>query len=362
MRVGLVRRGYSPSGGAERYLKRFGEALAREGHEAVLLASPEWPSASWAFGERVAVRGDGPLAFADELDRVRDSAACDYIYSLERVHSCDGYRAGDGVHRVWLDRRALYEPAWRTRARAFNPKHREILALEEEMMAKRQARCIVVNSNMVRRQIIETYGFPDQDIHTVHNGVPIRSFQRAPDARKRVRERYLLTDDDPLVLFAGSGWSRKGLEFAIRAVSRVAKSRRIQMLVAGRGRRLRPAPGCVHFLGEVESMVPYLEAADLFLLPTIYDPFSNACLEAMAYGLPVITTRWNGFHEVIDSGTHGWLVDRPDDIDGLVAGLEFWADRERRSVAHPAIQEMAEQFTVEANLAQTIRVLEAVTA
>jgi len=52
-------------------------------------------------------------------------------------------------------------------------------------------------------------------------------------------------------------------------------------------------------------------------LPSIYDPFSNACLEALASGLPVITTRDNGFSEIIENGVHGSIVDRSSDSAAL---------------------------------------------
>ena len=209
MRIGLVRRGYSPSGGAERYLKRFGEALAKRDHEAVLFSSPRWPRAGWPYGPVVPVHGESPQTFAAALERLGPDRHCDFLYSLERVHACDAYRAGDGVHRAWLARRKLLEPGWRVAMRSLvNHKHREILALEKQLLAERRAGHIVVNSEMVRREIAATYGYPDERIHTVYNGVPIRSFQRMPDARKRVRERFLLAERDLLVLFAGSGWER----------------------------------------------------------------------------------------------------------------------------------------------------------
>src|SRR4051812_12660240 len=103
--IGFVRRGYSQSGGAESYLKRLGRGLAELGHEVQLLATKDWPASDWPFGTIIEVTGASAKAFADEVEKLRTSARCDVLMSLERIWNCDIYRAGDGVHRSWLARR-----------------------------------------------------------------------------------------------------------------------------------------------------------------------------------------------------------------------------------------------------------------
>ena len=73
---------------------------------------------------------------------------------------------------------------------------------------------------------------------------------------------------------------------------------------------------CARFLGAVEDLPALFSAADVFTLPTIYDPFSNACLEAIAAGLPVVTTTANGFSEILTRGVHGDVVE-PGDVTAL---------------------------------------------
>src|SRR5947208_16360790 len=98
-------------------------------------------------------------------------------------------------------------------------------------------------------------------------------------------------------------------------------------------------------------------AADLFLLPTIYDPFSNACLEALAAGLPVITTRANGFSEIIENGVHGSVVDDPADVAAFAAALRDWRDQDRRNDAIARNMERASHFDITTNVARTLAVL-----
>src|SRR5213076_2388316 len=121
-----------------------------------------------------------------------------------------------------------------------------------------------------------------------------------------------------------SGWERKGLQFAIEAVE--AQKGKMKLLVAGRGETEKFASSQTEFLGVVRDMPRLYRAADIFLLPTIYDPFSNACLEAFAAGLPVITTQANGFSEIIEPGRHGSVIDDPRNVAAISDALQFWAD------------------------------------
>jgi UDP-glucose:(heptosyl)LPS alpha-1,3-glucosyltransferase len=116
----------------------------------------------------------------------------------------------------------------------------------------------------------------------------------------------------------------------------------------------------VQFLGEVADMVRLYAAADIFILPTIYDPFSNACLEALACGLPVITTRSNGFSEVINDGVHGSIVDHPGDLPALRDAIHFWSDPSRRTAARSTNIQRATQFDISKNISETLAILHSV--
>ena len=113
----------------------------------------------------------------------------------------------------------------------------------------------------------------------------------------------------------------------------------------------------MQFLGEVQDLTPVYAAADIFILPTIYDPFSNACLEALASGLPVITTRSNGFSEILEDGVHGSIVDSPANLVGLRNAIRFWSDPSRRDAVRSANVERASQFDISKNVAQTLEIL-----
>jgi UDP-glucose:(heptosyl)LPS alpha-1,3-glucosyltransferase len=223
---------------------------------------------------------------------------------------------------------------------------------------------VIAASQMVVNEITDSYRYPVDKIDVVRNGVPLDKFRFDAGLRETSRAKLKLEEDEIVLLFAGSGWERKGLLFAIEAMA-LCKNRKMRLLVAGRGearrykttrlRFWREDP--VQFLGEVAELVPVYAAADIFILPTIYDPFSNACLEALASGLPVITTRSNGFSEIIADGVHGSIVENPADLVGLRDAIRFWLDSSRRQAARSANMQRASQLDISNNVAQTLEIL-----
>jgi UDP-glucose:(heptosyl)LPS alpha-1,3-glucosyltransferase len=358
MKVGLVRRGHSHAGGAEAYLRRFAGALARAGHECVLF-SAAWHQDEWPHGNVIRVPDGAPGPFADALQGMRPREHCDFLFSMDRIHQCDCYRAGDGVHRAWLARRARQEWKVETWFRTLRPYHRSLLALEHELFAEGGARSVIANSHLVRNEIIRHFGCPEERIRVVYNGAPA-----APDAAERARLRDItrraLGFDafEFVVLFVGSGWERKGLDTAIRAINDAALWKPT-LLVSGRGNpRACPRSTRTRFLGTDHDVRPLYAAADLFVLPTLYDPFSNACLEAMSFGLPVITTRDNGFSEIMTPREDGEIIEDPADCQTLALAIESWAPPDKRAKVRPRLCDKAARYSVEANLAATLEVIE----
>jgi UDP-glucose:(heptosyl)LPS alpha-1,3-glucosyltransferase len=364
LKIALVRRGYSRSGGAESYLKRLAHGIAQAGHGVQLIAGDDWPDAQWPFGEIKRLRAKSVIGFANELEQIRPQLRCDVLFSLDRVWSCDVYRAGDGVHRAWLARRRRFEIPLKQFVRAASRKHRDLLHLEGSLFEKRSAGRVIAASQMVADEITGLFGYPANKIDLVRNGVPLDRFRFDAELRKKSREELNLKPEELALLFAGSGWERKGLLFAIEAMA-LCKDRKMRLLVAGRGdarpykttrlRFWREDP--VQFLGEVADVVPVYAAADVFILPTIYDPFSNACLEALACGLPVITTRSNGFSEIIEDSVHGSVVEDPGNLIGLRDAIRFWSDPSQRDAGRSANIERASQFDISNNVVRTLEIL-----
>ena len=374
MRIGLVRRGFSPTGGAEAYLSRLANALESAGHTCLLFTSEKWPEAFWPNREAHLLAGHSPKIFAQALEAQRRSYVCDYLFSLERVLHCDCFRAGDGVHAAWLKRRSATEPFWKSWSRSlFNYKHSELLSLERQLFSGSDssktgssnpqplhfgASSVIANCQMVKDEIIQTYGYPPERIHVVYNGIPPRTLP--VELRLASRVKLGLSENDFVVLFAGSGWDRKGLCHAIAGINQVRLPAPLKplLLVAGRGNPRRFAPSeRVRFLGPTKEMDNLYAAANAFILPTLYDPFSNACLEALSAGLPVITTTANGFSEIIQPGIEGEVLAHPEDSAAVASAIQAWSDPERRSAIRPRLLELGAKFSMEANVAATLKVI-----
>lgn len=352
--IGLVRRGHSETGGAEAYLKRLAAGLCLSGQETRLFTDASWPASAWPWGPITRLRGETAGRFADELEKARPSQHCDLLLSLERVWHCDVYRAGDGIHRSWLNRRAAASSPARNLIRRFGRSHRDTFELEKALFTGGAGR-VIANSQMVKQEAQDLYGYPADRIDIVPNGVPLEQFRADPHVRRQRRQSLGLGEEEIAVLFVGSGWERKGLRYAIEAVESLGLGYRL--FIAGLGRSRPRYTRSVRPLGTPRDLPATYAAADIFLLPTLYDPFSNACLEALASGLPVITTRANGFSEIIENGVHGSIVDPAWDLGQLRSALQYWSSPERRLAAQPAILERASHFDISVNVERTLAIL-----
>ncbi len=210
MKIGLVRRGFSRAGGAESYLKRLGRGLVDADHQLTLFATEDWPAAEWPYGNLVRFKESAPLPFSQAVQGARNSV--EILFSLERIESCDCYRAGDGVHRVWLEKRKTFEPGWKKSLRFSNGKHNQILELEQKLLGQQGTRRVITNSKLIKDEIVAEFGYPENQISVIYNGIPDVHFKKKPGSRWDLRFDTGLSDLDIGILFAGSG----GYAFFVR--------------------------------------------------------------------------------------------------------------------------------------------------
>ncbi len=350
MRIGFVRRGHSATGGAEAYLLRLAAELQKTGEDCVLVTTPDWPAERWPFGKILRIADRGPKEFAEAFRAMR--TGCDVHLSLERVPGCEVFRAGDGVHAAWLDRRNGFEPLWKRLGRLLNRKHARVLELERMVFDPANTRAVIVNSKMVGDEILARFPYPAEKIHLVPNG--IHPFGELPP-RAESQKKWNLAPNRFRPLFLGTGWERKGLSVALKAVEMMEDT---ELLVAGRGPADLYRSGKARFLGPVSDLPALFAAADVLVAPTWYDPFSNACLEALSAGLPVITTPANGFSEILAPGLHGDIVPTGDAL-ALAEALENWKRPGHAESARAACRARAAEFSIERNARETLEILKA---
>ena len=199
-------------------------------------------------------------------------------------------------------------------------------------------RRIVAISERVRTQLKEFYNVPDDRIVTIPNGINLSRFDpKNANSRAGVRHSFGVRNDVPLVLFVGSQFRLKGLEFAIRALAEM-KTEAVLLVVGGDTatpfKRLAEQLGVserVIFAGSRNDLPKIYPAADAFVLPTLYETFALVCLEAMASGTPVLACEVGGVEDYLRDGENGFLIKRePNDIAAKLDRLLNDADLYKR--------------------------------
>ena len=360
MRLAIVRQRYNPYGGAERIISRVLPTLEREGAEVTLITRR-----AEGWGARRVLRVDpfhiGNLwrdwSFARAARKAWRREAFDLVQSHERIPGCDVYRAGDGVHRRWLELRHAASSPLERAGIGLNPYHHYVCAAEKAMFEHPRLRAVICNSNMVRDEIRRSFRIAPEKLHLIYNGVDLEQFHPRERERLRGAARAELgcQPRDTVFLHVGSGFARKGLGAAIDALA-AAANEAYWVVVVGRDRdvnkfrRQASAAGLarrVRFVGGQEDVRPLYAAADCFILPSRYDPFPNTALEALAMGLPAIVSTRCGAAEVIERGVNGWVCP-PDDAAGLARLLRTADEATRSGRMGQAARASAERFGIDA--------------
>jgi UDP-glucose:(heptosyl)LPS alpha-1,3-glucosyltransferase len=338
MRIAIIRQRYNAFGGAERFVENALEALL-ERDVAITLYTREWPQTRLVLIEPSLVDPFylGSLwrdwGFQRGVCKAVSRARLDLVQSHERLCCCDIFRAGDGVHAVWLAERNRSLSAAARLGVALNPHHRWLIGMEKRMFASPWLSAVICNSQMVRGEIRERFGIADDKLHVIYNAVDSEMYAPASaDARNAARARFALPADATVFVMVGSGYARKGAASAIRALAGLPPS--MHLVIVGADKHLRRYAqlvrslglrGRVTIAGPQLDVKPYYAAADAFVLPTIYDPCPNAALEAMACGLPIVTSLKCGAAEIAREHDAGFACDAQD-VDALREHMRTLAD------------------------------------
>ena len=322
MDLGLIVRRLSTHGGTERFVHGLTGWLLAAGHRVTVWCAAVDDSVSGADVESLGWLGRGRLVKAARLDAAAQRVPrerYDLVLRFVRSPGADLYRAGGGCHAAYLERasaRSRWGPG-------------EAAELRRDRASAETARHIVVNSRLAADDLMSFYGVPAARITVIRNGVDAHRFRPGPPEARSVRPGGLAAEaippGAPRLVFLGTGFRRKGLDTALRALTKIPEA---HLLVAGRDQnpgkfeRIAAELGLaarVHFLGAVHSPELLLPHCDLAVLPTRYDPAANATLEAMACGLPVVSTRFDGSSEVVPDPA--LVVSDPSDADAVAGAV-----------------------------------------
>jgi UDP-glucose:(heptosyl)LPS alpha-1,3-glucosyltransferase len=343
MKLAIVRRRYNPFGGAERFIERLVPALSARGVQ-VSLITEHWKHESTQF--RVINAPSNGItrtarfeSFARSVNQVihRESIGglpFDLIQSHERMLGVNIFRAGDGVHAAWLSR--LQREAGRLKSLLLrvDPFHRTIIELEKQMAADPRIH-FVANSRLIAEEIQEYLAVSDRRVSFIPNGIDTDRFSPPTDnervlARSELKKLagFEITRDTFVVLSVGSGFARKGVFQLIDACSRMSET---VLIIVGSDKETTRAREQIEQLGASTKIVltgplhdirSILRSCDAFCLPSLYEPSSNAVLEALSCGVPVVITKNVGMANEIKEAGAGLLCGRnPDSIIEALAAI-----------------------------------------
>jgi UDP-glucose:(heptosyl)LPS alpha-1,3-glucosyltransferase len=331
-------------GGAERYTHDLAAALAKSGDQVALLASSirepphgvrcvQLPAPGWT---RVSQYG----AFARSLKRHLSETEYDIVHAMLPVARCNVYHPHAGLAVAAL-------ASWTNKLKAIvNPRRLTFASVERRLLTSSNPPIILALSEYVRRSIRRYYPLPDQKLRVLFNAVDLKRFE--PPSHRPARGFVN-------ALFIGQDFQRKGLAQVLEAM-RLLPDARLRLTIVGRGEVPREArsDGRVSYVGVVSNPLPYYRDADLLVLPTRHDPCSLVVLEALAMGVPVLSTKVNGACEVMTDGVHGFVLDDPWDVQTLASRMRDMLDDKRRAAMASACLALRESLSYEHHL-ETLR-------
>ncbi len=321
MKIAVLRKDYNTrGGGAEVYASNISSALAQRGHDVTVFSETFLGEANRNI-RHVRVKRSFLSGFSRTSSfhrKVQKSLRkskqdFDLTFALSRTYPSDIYRVTESLHAEWMKIRYR---KWHR----FNPRHRGILKLERRIFVPENTGHVITNSELVKKQVLSNYSFPAERISVVYNGVDHGKFYPCENRKERLKTRKILglPEDGYILLFPAANFKIKGLDYAMSTLAGLEKSlleKAILVITGGDKqepyRKLAAELGIsknVRFEGRKENMRDYYASADLLFYPTLYEPFSNVCLEAFSCSLPVLTTSLNGASEIVKDGTNGFIV------------------------------------------------------
>jgi UDP-glucose:(heptosyl)LPS alpha-1,3-glucosyltransferase len=338
LKVALVILHADPSrGGAERYTIDLARALARRGHAVSLLASSFNGAVEQVQKVTIAARGITRAgkyrAFLYALDAHLATERYDIVHAMLPVRRCDLYHPHAGIAAEALGRLNVH----------FNPRRKRMAEVERELLLRSNGPVVLCLSNYIKQFVLKHYPLSTERLETLFNAVDLEQFvPQAQSARETVE-----------MLFIGHDFERKGLGPTIAAM-RTLDDERLRLTVVGRPSRSFHLPPMkdVRRIDSTNDPVPLYAQSDVFVLPTKHDPCSLVVLEALAMGLPVISTKFNGACEIMTDGVHGFVLEDPQDAEALAGAMRKMLDAELRGRMRAACLELRPKLSYEHHLDQ----------
>lgn len=347
MKIALVILHADPSrGGAERYTVDLASVLARRGHDVFLMATtfaglPEAvkqvPLAANGFTRTSQYRH-----MLDSLDAHLDRHKYDIIHAMLPIRHCHVYHPHAGL-------------AAAARMSLFTPRRKAMAEVEQHLLYSPKPPRVLCLSEYVKQSVKKHYPLDTAHLPILFNAADLERF--VPSEKP--------TRDTPIALMIAQDFERKGLHQTLTAMAQM-NDKGLRLRVVGKEdtqkyQRIAAQLGIadrVDFAGPTTDPASEYRNADFFVLPTRHDPCSLVVLEALAMGLPVISTRFNGACEIMTDGEHGFVLTAPNDIDALSNAMKKLLDPQIRSKMSAACLALRPTLSYEHHLDRLIQIYE----
>ncbi len=357
-------------GGAERYAHDLAEGLLKEGHEVHVFCRRGDPSHNGITVHSVPTipypKYLRLLTFVAGTRRLVAHDGFDIVHGLGYNPGVTVLNPHTGVEQSWIEgddrsRESGAARCWARLVRFLTPRRHLILSLQRRQYRDPSVKAIIAISDMVKEDMVRFHAVDRNRIEVIYNGIDIERFRpKNRDLfRDETRKKLGVKNDEILILMVTNNFRLKGLYPAVRLLPSLRKRVRapFRLLVVGRDnphqyQREAQSLGVsdlITFLDYVPDVAPLYAAADILFHPTFYDSCALVIFEALASGLPVVTTRKNGASGVIVSEEMGQIVDDPRDSGALADALCSYFPQEARTRAFAAAERILPKLSAVQN-------------
>lgn len=339
MKIAVVIPNYGLVGGAETFVCELCDRLvAHEGFQIHVFAN-KWhkANASIVFHKipiLIFPRFLRPISFAYFAQKKIQAGDYTLIHSHDRIFKMDIFTMHGIPHRTWIKE---------ARCKTMSLFDRSVAWVESKGL-KQNIPMVLPVSTLVKDQLLKIYDIPESKIRVVHPGISVDRFSLLDRAmcRHRIRERHGLSQSDIVVLFVGMNFEIKRLELVLEGLARAAtqgsENSRFKLLVVGKGKKERYISMArefgiadrVIFAGVTSYVEEYYLGSDIFAMPSVFDTFGIAVLEAMMAALPVIISSKVGAKDLIENGKQGFVLSENPSPSDITAAFACLTEREKR--------------------------------
>jgi UDP-glucose:(heptosyl)LPS alpha-1,3-glucosyltransferase len=379
LKIAFVLDWFMPSRGGESYIVWLVGELSKRGHEVHVFTMRGEVPPDAAYRVHLVPVWKRPkslrtLSFLVNSGRLIDRQAFDIVHGVGPTLAMNVFNPHGGVEQAYLTqefRSIRSKPYYLVRMARYyvSLKYYVTRWIQRKQVLSPRVRKIICISSMVKKDIARYYPGVSSRTAVVFNSVDLDRFHpRNRDLyRSQKRMALQISPETILLVFVGNNYRLKGLEPLMAAMALLRKrfpDRPVRLLVAGRGQADRYRKKAIRlgvsdlllFMGPLQDIEKVYAAGDIYVHPTYYDACSLTVLEALASGLPVVTTRFNGAAEAIVSDEGGKVIDDPAEIEILADAIAYFFPPARRERAGVVTREWMERFPPSYNVRETLRV------